>query len=340
MKNRGWAALAVILMVGVLSACGSKGEVKDSAGGTKANSTAVTTSAGESKSSGSAESGEMRTITYLDKTYTVPAKAQRIVITGSIESMEDALVLDVTPTGAITVGGKFPSLFTKITEGTVGIGEKTQPDLEGILKLKPDVILASTKFPAETLEKFAKISTTIPVSHISSDWEKNLNLLAELTGKQAQAKQLLEKYKSDLAEVRKTLNPVFKDKKVLAIRIRKGSICIYPQNVFFNPSIYEELGASVPDEVAAAKAQQLISLEKFSEINPDYVFIQFSEDENKETPKAFEELQNNPIWKSVNAVKNGHVYTNLVDPLTQGGTAYSKFAFLEALKNSTLMQAK
>ncbi|MNS82751.1 Iron-uptake system-binding protein precursor [compost metagenome] len=270
----------------------------------------------------------------------MPAKVEKIVITGALEAMEDAVVLDVKPTGAITIGGKFPPLFSKITEGAVGIGEKTQPDIEAILKLKPDVILASTKFPAETIEKLSKVSTTIPVSHISTNWENNLNLLAELTGKEELAKQALGKYQSDLAEVKKTISPAFKDKKVLAVRIRQGNIFIYPKNVFFGPSIYEDLGASVPEEVAAAKAQQLLSLEKFSEINPDYVFVQFSEDENKDTPKAFEELQNNPIWKSVNAAKNGHVFTNLVDPLAQGGTAYSKFAFLEALKQSALTQAK
>src|SRR5690606_17933659 len=105
----------------------------------------------------------------------------------------------------------------------------------------------------------------------------------------------------------------------MAIRIRSGNLFIYPKDVFFNPSLYRDLGASVPKEVAAAKAQQNISLEKFAEINPDYLFVQFSPDENADQPKALEELQKNPIWKSLKAVKNGHVYVNIVDPLAQGG---------------------
>lgn len=336
MKNKMWAVLVAMMLVLVLAACGNKDEAKTA--GTESSAEKSTTTAADSKSA--SDSTDSRTITYLDKSYTVPAKVDRIVITGALEAMEDAVVLDVKPTGAITIGGKFPPMFAKITEGAVGIGEKMQPDIEAILKLKPDVILASTKFPAETLDKLSKVGTTIPVSHISTNWENNLNLLAELTGKKDQVQQALDKYKSDLAEVKKTIEPVFKDKKVLAIRVRQGNIFIYPKNVFFNPSIYEDLGATVPAEVAGAKAQQLLSLEKFSEMNPDYVFVQFSEDENKDKPKVYEELQNNPIWKSVNAVKNGHVYTNLVDPLAQGGTAYSKFSFLEALKNSTIIQAK
>jgi len=39
-------------------------------------------------------------------------------------------------------------------------------------------------------------------------------------------------------------------------------------------------------------------------------------------------------------VKNGNVFVNLVDPLAQGGTAYSKITFLEALKKTKLYTGK
>ncbi|MEF3306214.1 ABC transporter substrate-binding protein [Paenibacillus sp. GYB003] len=323
--------LASVLLLG-LTACGAKEEVQPAGG-----------SAGDASAAGAANAtaaASPRTISYLGKAYTVPAKTDKLVITGALEAMEDALVLGVKPVGAITVGGKFHSLFASITDGTQGIGEKTQPNIETILKLKPDVILSSTKFPAETAEKLGKVGTTIPVSHISTDWEANLNLLAELTGKQERAKQVLQTYKNDVKTMREQIAPVFKDKKVLAVRIRTGSINLYPADVFFNPSLYEDLGAAVPEEIKQAKAQQIVSLEKFSEMNPDYLFVQFAEDENKDTPKALDDLQNNPIWKSINAVKNGRVYVNVVDPLAQGGTAYSKIRFLEAVKTSGIVPTK
>ncbi|NOV01688.1 iron-hydroxamate ABC transporter substrate-binding protein [Paenibacillus planticolens] len=334
MKKMATLGLSALVLLG-LTACGGKAETVPAAAGTAAPEKASPTAAAAAPAS----SGP-KVIQYGGKEYTVPAKSEKIVITGALESMEDALLLDVKPVGAITVGGKFPSLFASITDKAEGVGEKTQPNLETILKLKPDVILMSTKFPAETIEKMAKIGPTIPVSHISTDWENNLKLLGELTGKQDQANQVLQKYKSDAQALKEKIGPVLKDKKVLALRVRSGSLFIYPEDVFFNPSIYAELGAAVPAEVKQAKAQQNISLEKLSEMNPDYLFVQFSEEENKDTPKVFEELKNNPIFKSINAVKNGQLYTNLVDPLTQGGTAYSKIKFLEALGSSKLVQAK
>ena len=279
-------------------------------------------------------------ITYKGKVYTVPVKTSNIVITGAVEALEDALVLNFKPKGALTVGGEFPSIFSKITSGVQPIGEKAEPDLEAILKLKPDIILSSTKFPAETNEKLAKIATTIPVSHIATDWMDNLKLLAALTGKQKEATTAILKYQNELKAAKVKLTPKLKDKKVMAIRIRTGSLFLYPQDIFFNRSLYADLGATVPKEVQQAKAQQNISLEAFAAINPDYLFVQFSADENKDNPKALEELQKNPIWKSLKAVKNGNVYVNLVDPLAQGGTAYSKFSFLEALMKTKLYTGK
>jgi iron complex transport system substrate-binding protein len=285
----------------------------------------------KSESTKSVEEKADKKLTYLGKDYTISSKSNKLVITGSLESMEDALLLGVEPAGAISVGGKFPDIFKSITGNSKSIGEKTQPNVETILALKPNVILGTDKFPAETLEKLNKVAPTIPVSHIATDWEANLLLLGELSDKEDKAKELIEKYKSDVKASKEKLADKLKDKKVISVRIRQGNISIYPQNVFLNPVLYSDLGLAVPAEVKDAKAQEAISLEKFSELNPDYIFLQFSQDENKDKPKALDDLQNNPIWKSINAVKNGKVVINAVDPLAQGGTAWSKINFLKAV---------
>jgi iron complex transport system substrate-binding protein len=321
MKRAGTGLVALLMLF--LAACGSTDKTA-TAGGNDSAGNSVAAPAGNTAEQAT------RTVRYLDKEYTVPAKVERIVITGSLEAMEDAVVLGVQPVGGITVGGKFPDMFKEITGSTVSIGEKTQPNFETILQLKPDVILGTSKFKPEVTEKLVKIAPTFPYSHISTNWEANLRLLAELTGKQDLAEQTLQKYKADVEAAKAQLGEKLKDKKVVVIRYRQGNINIYPANVYFNDTLYKDLGLPVPEPIKAAKAQETISLERFSEMNPDYLFVQFSQDENKENPKALEEVQANPIWQSINAVKNNRVYVNVVDPLAQGGTAWSKINFLKA----------
>lgn len=318
---------AILALTVVLSACGKGNSSSESPAAQNSNQTAAEQPAETAEQPASSDT---RVIKYLDQEYTLPAKVERIVITGAVEAMEDSIVLDVKPIGAISFSGKFPPLFESITSEAKSVGEKMEPNFETILSLKPDVILTSTKFKPEVNEKLEKIAPTIPYSHISTNWEANLRLLGELSGKEEQAEQEIAKYKADLDAAKSQIGENLKDKKVLAVRIRGGEVYIYPAGVFFNPVLYEDLGLAVPAEVQAAKAQELISKEKLAEMNPDYLFIQFSPDENMDTPKALDEFQQDPIMKSLNAFKNDKVFVNIVDPLAQGGTAYSKIEFLKA----------
>ncbi|MGM0749761.1 MAG: iron-hydroxamate ABC transporter substrate-binding protein [Bacillota bacterium] len=305
-----YIAILILLLALTASACGSKEETNgSSAAGTKS---------------------EKKKIEYLDKTYEVKVPTDKIAITGSVESMEDAKLLDVHPAGAISFSGKFPDMFKDITDKATSTGEKMEPNIEKILELQPDVILASTKFPENTIKKLSNTATTIPVSHISSNWKENMMLLAQLTGKEKKAKEIIADYEQDLKDTKTKINGKAKDSNALVIRIRQGNIYIYPEQVYFNSTLYGDLGLTAPDEVKAAKAQELISLEKLSEMNPDHIFVQFSDDENADKPDALKDLEKNPIWSSLTAVKEDHVYVNSVDPLAQGGTAWSKVRFLKA----------
>lgn len=275
--------------------------------------------------------GQVRTVQYLGKEYTVPNKIERIVITGALESLEDAVLLNVQPAGAMTVGGSFPAILASITQKTVPIGEQKQPNFEAILKLAPDIILGSDKFPAGTAAQLQKIAPTIPVSHIATAGEANLLLLADLTGKQGLAEEILQKYHEQVKQIQSQLQENVKKKKVIAVRFRAGNINIYPEDVFFNEILYRELGLVVPAEIKAAKAQEILSLEKLSEMNPDVIFLQYAAGENLAQPKSLQDLQQNAIWNNLQAVKNKQVFVNVVDPLIQGVAIGGKQQFLQAI---------
>lgn len=318
----------IALFMLLLAACGEKKAVEEesSADTTKEEVT-------QTKEESTNENGT-RTIEYLGESYEVPEKVERIVVTGAMEAMEDMVVLDVHPVGAIAVGGKFPELYASVTDKAESIGEKIKPNFEKILELDPDVILGSTKFPEEVQSKLEKIAPTILVSHISTNWESNLKLLAELTGKQADAEKILSTYKADIEAAKATLNEKLQDQKVAAIRIRGGQAYVYPKEVFLNAVLYGELGLAVPDEVAKAKSQEAISVEQLADMNPDYLFVQFSTDENADAPNALEDFKKNPIIQNINAFKNDQVFVNVLDPLMEGGPAYSRIKFLEAIQQN------
>ncbi|WDU78619.1 MULTISPECIES: ABC transporter substrate-binding protein [Lysinibacillus] len=318
----------IALFILILAACGEKKAVIEESS-TDTPKEEVT----QTKEESTNENGT-RTIEYLGESYEVPEKVEKIVVTGAMEAMEDMVVLDVHPVGAIAIGGKFPELYASVTDKAESIGEKIKPNFEKIVELNPDVILGSTKFPEEVQSKLEKIAPTILVSHISTNWESNLNLLAELTGKQAAAEKILSTYKADIEAAKSTLTEKLQDQKVAAIRIRGGQAYVYPKEVFLNAILYGELGLAVPDEVAKAKSQEAISVEQLADMNPDYLFVQFSTEENADAPNALEDFKKNPIIQNINAFKNDQVFVNVLDPLMEGGPAYSRIKFLEAIQQN------
>jgi iron complex transport system substrate-binding protein len=84
------------------------------------------------------------------------------------------------------------------------------------------------------------------------------------------------------------------------------------------------------------KGQETISVEQFSKINPDIVFVQFAKEENNGHENFIDNLKNDPIWQSMAAAKNDKVYYDIVDGGYQGGTYLSKKVMLDALNKDVL----
>ena len=327
MKNRMSLLLFALMAILVLVACTDTTKEKETSQNEKE------ASVGEQESQ---TESDMQEITYLGETYVVPEKVERIVITGAMESMEDATALNIEPVGAITVAGEFPEVFKAAMGKAESIGEKQQPNFEKILVLQPDVILGTTKFPDEVVQKLEQVATTILVSHISTDWEDNLMLMAQLGDKESEAKALLAQYEKDIESAKASLLQEFEGDTVMAIRIRGGQMFVYPEDVFFNPSLYNELGLEVPEVIQKAKAQEAISVEQLAEVNPDVLFVQVQQSGTEENEQAYEEMKKNPITQNITAFKNDDVYINIVDSLLEGGTVFSKIEFLEALQQNVL----
>lgn len=278
------------------------------------------------------ETGTEKKITYLSESYEVVYPTDKI-ITASLESMEDAVALDVTPIGVVTVGNEVPAYLKKELGSIDTVGTKFEPSFEKALALRPDVILGSTKFDEDVTSGLAKVAPTINVSHKSDDWSDNLRLLGELSGKSDLAEKKIETYEKNLKEIKNEQKDI-SEKEVLLIRIRSGELAIYSPSVYFNPMLYNDLGFKVPEIVAKAEVQSVVSVEQLAKVTSDIILVQFDELENKDNPNALEELKENAVWQTIPAVSKGQVYYNIVEPGYQGGTYLSKEVMLKELQET------
>ena len=276
-----------------------------------------------------------QTISYLDKEYQVKFPTKNIVA-ASLEPMEDAVALGVKPTGAVSVGNDIPEyVASDLGKDVVNVGDKFSPNVELLTGLKPDVILGSSKFDDSVTANLEKIAPTINVSHLSGSWKDNLVLLGELSGKKEKADELIKEYEKDLEKLKENHKEI-SDQSIVILRVRDGELCMYGNQVYYNPMFYDEVGFKKPTEIDKVKGQETISVEQFSKINPDILLVQFAAGENKGHENFVDELKSNPVFKSMKAVKNDKVYFDIVDGGYQGGTYLSKKIMLEKLSGQIL----
>ncbi|EEH97706.1 MULTISPECIES: ABC transporter substrate-binding protein [Clostridium] len=274
-------------------------------------------------------------VNYLGQDYSFDKKVENIVL-ASLEGMEDAAVLGIKAAGVLEVAGQVPKYLADDFKDVTLVGDKMKPNAEVILGLNPDVIIGSSKLSEEVMAQLNKIAVTLPYSHISANWKDNLLALGEITDKKDEANKLISDYEEKSLKAKEDIKNKYKDQNILVIRVRRGLMYVYPADVYLNPVLYTDLGLKIPDIVTQAKAQAQLTIETLAEINPDAIFLQFEDSENADAPEALNELLANPIFESLEATKNNKVFVNTVEPLAQGGTAWSKVKFLDAVVDNLL----
>lgn len=187
-------------------------------------------------------------------------------------------------------------------------------NIEALLSYSPDLIIVDGGADAAKYEMFSKVAPTyrLPDS-ILQNTPEILKTVADLLGVPEKAEPLLEAYKRKLADAKGKLEKAVGKETVAVLRLNVGEKTINLlgiENMFVGSILYKDLGLTPPMLVKEMKpAIDFISMEKLPELGADHIFIlpsngTWGSDENKEAVK----LLDNPIWKSIPAVKNGKVY--------------------------------
>lgn len=325
MKRLMGLLLSAALITGLLAGCAGT-HSRNNGTSTPENSSAVSdTSTPEPAKS--EEAGFPRTYTDArGKEVTIEKKPERIAVTTWMVT-EKLLAIDVPPVAADTietmsVWASMKEYLEKYQVEDLG----TEVNIEKLLEVKPDLILATTANENiyDQLEAIAPV-IVFDIDLMFGDWQVSTREVAKVVGEEAAAEDFI----SDLmAEITQAKGKILIDGKSVAF-LRLWSKTIYSMGVATCAAYYDEtngLGLEIPqgwpEEIGG------LSLEALTDINPDYIFISSSEDE-----AYLEELGKNSVWNSLTAVKEDHVYSIDLSGLS-GGSLAAKYGIqivLEAL---------
>ncbi|MEL6232693.1 MAG: iron-siderophore ABC transporter substrate-binding protein [Cyanobacteria bacterium J06627_3] len=171
----------------------------------------------------------------------VPVAPKRIVVLDTTP-LDAVLALGVDPVGTISYGMPPGYLGEKASDIEI-IGQFNQPNLEAILKLKPDLILGAKSISEKLYPKLSRIAPTVFIEGAgrSWDWKNNFRIYADALNKREQAEQLITDYEQQLSELQSTLAPS-PDSLTASVVLngRFGFIAHTPKS--FSGSVLQEIG--------------------------------------------------------------------------------------------------
>lgn len=229
----------------------------------------------------------------------------------SIHVTNNLLALGLKPAGSV-IGGDVKDFLPHVAdrlEGTTKLGVISDPDLEAVLALKPDVIYTDSSLGGNTIPQLEKIAPTYSIDMDEGTWRDHLNRLAEYVGKQGEAKAFIDEYEVKAKEVGELIkSKLGQDAKVMAIRSTPKELRVMGMKRPVGPLLYQDLGLKPADgvEKIADEPYAVISQEMLPDFNADAIFVIIST--GTAAKGNFEELQKSAIWKNLKAVQNNHVY--------------------------------
>lgn len=194
-----------------------------------------------------------------------------------------------------------------IGKDTVSIGTVSNPSLEAILSLKPDMVMLSEDIPSqnEMVSSLEDSGITVYPVDINSfaDYQSMMKELIGMTGR----KDLYQTNVSDVADriekIRKKADTL-PQASCLALRISAAKSKALKEDSFIT-EILSDL--HMKNLASDASALNELNTEAIAAMNPDYLFIVYGGEE-EEAKSIFEtRFASDPLWQNLTAVKENHV---------------------------------
>jgi iron complex transport system substrate-binding protein len=295
-----WVFLAGALL---LAACGDNTPTPAGPAATTAATTGGVTTAAVTTAATTATSGE-RLIKHAKGETKVPANPQRVVVLDSGE-LDTVLTLGVKPVGAVTdaEGGEFQAYLKSKTDGVTKVGTISQPNLEKIASLKPDLILSSKIRHDAIYTQLSQIAPTVFAETVGVAWKENFMLDAEALNKTAEAKAIMAAYDQRMTEFKAKLGSKLANTRVSIVRVLSDRYRLM-MNASFIGTVLKDAGLPRVASQDQNKFTEEVNLERVADMDGDVIFItRYRNDE-----AHYKELINSPLWQNLNAVKANKVY--------------------------------
>lgn len=243
----------------------------------------------------------------------LPVRGESLrVVTLFQGATDSAVALGITPAGVVDSWSEKPTYLylRQALAGVAHVGLETQPSLEDIVLLRPDVIVAS-RFRHQRIAPLLRQMGRVVMLNEVFEFKHTLEVMGRALQREHQARQLLEQWQQRVAQVREQLQAAFAGRWPLTVSVldvREDHIRSYLPASFAG-SVLSELGFvwNTPARQAQGASLKLGSKESLSVVDADLFFI-FQRAGSDVSQRNYLTLVEHPLWRQLRAPQDGLVW--------------------------------
>ncbi len=263
----------------------------------------------------------------------IPANPQRVVAADAYV-LETILALGIKPIGSSSIDSfsiEYPELSV-LVEGVEDTGNPL--NLETLLALKPDLIIAIEPWVAENYDLLAQIAPVVSIDFDEILWDGFVDLMGNLLDRPAQMAELLASYQGRVAALQEAIAAKDAQGTFSMAQFYNEVLRLYPIEFHF-PYLFPGVGlASTPEQIAAFGDEWRIevSKEELQLFDTDYIFLvtyATNADEVAANQAMVARLEADPLWQQLPAAQNGQVF--VVPFYWNAGAIYGQHKMLDDL---------
>ncbi|WP_181593020.1 ABC transporter substrate-binding protein [Paenibacillus sp. YN15] len=306
--------LTFAFAAGLMAGCGGKEAAENGDNAAAGASPAASVAASASPAASAAPKTEAAAfpLTYKDalgNEIVIKERPKRVAV-AFFHFLEPWFSLDVTPVAADNASSLFGFLsfqpFLKEQANVLDLGSPVS--VEKVLESKPDLIIAATPYNDKIMDQLKQIAPVVVFKN-DLDWKGRLLEFSKLIGEPKKGQDKVDEIEKLIAANREKL-AAKKDETVAFISFNnKGTYTAFGLDrcvAFYDKTA--GLGLTPPANYPAVHGKDnIFTLEGLLQLNPSYIFLWDDMTSNSEET-TLEELKKNPVWNTLTAVKNNHVF--------------------------------
>lgn len=346
---RWWLAIVILVLIAslALAACGGDEDQSDraAAAATATNppvaTEAATTVAAtvEAMASPTSDTTDAAAATHTMETpfgpVDLPTSPTRVATFGD-QALDVAVAVGIDPVGASASRGAqgVASYMLDHASDVEVFGTLAEPNLEVLVKLQPDVILAEAWITQEQYDAFAKIAPTFVPTLPANDrnnWISSSRQFAEALGRADEGEAMLRKVEERTAEVAAVIGDRAGQSVAVLRWMPQGPVVMSGRTI--TGQLLSQVGLERTEMAMAIEGghSDPLSLENLTEIDTDWLFIATL---NADAQAALDEARQQPAFQRLKAVQsqqttavNGQVWSSASGP-------YAALAILDDIESA------